>query len=139
MIQQPSRANNYSAVIQIYDSRSGRDNYRIDVTWQGSNIEEQYSSGRVYWQGRVDQTVDIIISGDYVESRDIAGTGLSVSRSDISGYLASRPGSVRVEKRDGRGDVSVIQQPSRNNNYVAIIRIQDSAGGADNYTIDVNW
>lgn len=140
VLQQPNRANNYSAVIQIYDSRGGRDNYRIDVTWAGGgNVEEPYRSGSVQWRGRVDQTVDIIITGDFVDSRDVSGSGMSVTSSRLTGYLAQRPGRVNANKRDGRGQVSVIQQPSRNNNYTAIVRISDTDSGADNYSVDINW
>lgn len=141
VLQQPNRSNNYSAVIQIYDSRGGRDNYRIDVTWtsSGGNVEEPYRAGSVAWRGRVDQTVDIIITGDFVDSRDVSGSGMIVQSSRLTGYLAQRPGRVSASKRSGRGDVSVIQQPSRNNDYVAIIRISDTDSGADNYSVDIRW
>lgn len=142
VIQQPSRANNFAAVIQVYDSRGGRDNYGIEVTWTGGgwgNVEEPYSSGTVQWRGRVDQTVDIIISGDYVDSRDVAGTGMIVTSSRLTGYLAQRPGRVTATRRNGRGQVQVIQQPSRNNDYTAIVRISDTDGGADNYSVDIRW
>jgi hypothetical protein len=141
ILQQPSRANNYSAVIQIYDSRGGRDNYRLDVTWSGGggNVEEPYRTGSVQWRGRVDQTVDIIITGDFVDSRDVSGSGMIVTSSRLVGYLAQRPGRITATRRDGRGDVTVVQQPSRLNDYTAIVRISDTESGADNYSVDIRW
>jgi hypothetical protein len=46
---------------------------------------------------------------------------------------------VFVSKREGRGQVGVIQQPSRWNGYTAVIAINDESGGADNYEIEVAW
>ena len=44
-----------------------------------------------------------------------------------------------VNKRNGRGQVSVIDQPNQSNNYTAIIKIDDDKGGADDYEIEVEW
>lgn len=140
VIQQPSRSNNFTAIIQVYDSGGGADNYRIDFSWTASGpVEEPYSSGSVRWRGRVDQTVQISISGSDVESRDIMMTGLSNVNFTVNGYLAARPGMVSVRKRDGRGTVNVIQQPSELNGYVAVIQIFDAGGGADNYDLEISW
>lgn len=140
VIQQPNRSNSYATTVQIDDPRGGADNYKIEIDWNGSSSgNDQYSPGSVYWRGRVDQTVDVIISGSDVRTENVSGSGVSNVDFRISGYLASRPGSVRVNKRDGRGSATVIQQPSRNNNYTAIVRIFDPSGGADNYQLDISW
>ena len=47
--------------------------------------------------------------------------------------------SIRVEKGDGRGSVYVLQQPSRRNNWTAIIRVDDKKGGRDRYRFTVYW
>lgn len=140
VIQQPNRNNDFTAIVQIYDRSSGADNYRIEISWErGQTVEEPYRSGNVRWRGRVDQKVNIVISGDDVQSQDVAGTGLSGVFFNINGYLAARPGSVRVNKRDGRGTVSVIQQPSWNNDFTAIVQVFDPSGGSDNYDLDISW
>jgi hypothetical protein len=46
VIQQPSSANNYTAIVRIRDPRSGSDNYRLVAYWQG------YSNGDVYRRNR---------------------------------------------------------------------------------------
>lgn len=141
VVQQPSRSNDFTAIIQVSDTRGGSDNYSVEVSWAGAfgGPEEPYRSGSVRWRGRVDQTANIIIYGDDVQWEDTAGTGLWNVSFDMNGSLARRPGSVNVRKRSGRGTVSVLQQPSRNNDYTAIIQVFDPSGGADDYDIEINW
>jgi len=140
IVEQPNRANNYAAVVQIDDSKGGADDYKVQVDWTGSSSgNEPYTPGSVNWRGRVDQTVDIIIAGNDVRTENVSGSGVSNVDFRITGYLASRPGSVRVNKRDGRGSATVIQQPSRNNDYTAIVRVFDPKGGDDDYQLDISW
>ena len=81
----------------------------------------------------------MIVAGTDVASEDMAGTGLSGVDFSINGYLANRPGSVNVRKIRGRGTVRVLEQPSRNNGYTAVIQIFDASGGADNYEVEITW
>ena len=46
---------------------------------------------------------------------------------------------VEVDKKEGRGDVNVIQQPSRQNNWTAIIEIRDKDSGARNHNLEIFW
>ncbi len=139
VVQQPSRANNYTAIVEIADPKRRSDNYNLQINWQASNVQEAYSSGKLTWRGRVDGTVDIRISGDFVEAADNTGGGLRIIESNLEGYLAGRNGSLRVRKRDGRGTVSIVEQPSKHNDYTAVIRIFDPKGGDDEYKIEVTW
>lgn len=139
VIQQPSRLNNFTAIIQIDDPRGGADNYRLDINWTGSGTQEPYQSGTVYWRGRVDNTVNITVSGSDVQSQDLAGTGLSNVSFNMAGYLAYRPGTVTVRKRNGRGTVTVIEQPSIRNDFSAVIQIRDPDRSDDNYEIEISW
>ncbi len=139
VLQQPNRANNFTAIIQVFDTRGGADNYRLSISWQASNTQESYQSGKVVWRGRVDQTANIRISGDFVDSIDISGSGLSNVRYDLEGYLAARRGSVTVRKRDGRGTVSILEQPNRQNDYTATIQVFDPDRGDDEYELEISW
>ena len=139
VIQQPNRVNNYTAIVQIYDGGRGADNYRLEVSWQASNALEAYSSGRLRWRGRVDETVNIRISGDNVENVVLAGRELSNVSQNLDGYLARRRGTVTVKKLRGRGTVTVIEQPSRQNNFVAVIQIYDRRSNDAEYDIEVTW
>lgn len=148
VLQQPARNNNFTTIIQVYDSNSGADNYGVDISWSGNGGgsgggfgggNDAYQRGRVTWRGRVDQAVNVQVNGSNVETTDISGTGLSSVDYNIEGYLAQRPAIVTVRKRSGRGAVSVLEQPSRRNGFTAIIRIFDAGGGMDNYDIEISW
>lgn len=97
------------------------------------------SVGTASWSGRVDAKANIIIRGSTIRSEDVSGTGLQVNYQNINGNLGRRATTVSATRRDGRGDVRVIQQPSRSNDYTAIIQIVDSRNGADNYSVDISW
>lgn len=140
VIQQPNRDNNYTAIVQVSDTKRGAENYRLQINWQANEpLEEPYQSGRVSWRGRVDQTVNIVISGNSVQTRDASGTGVQVNSSNITGYLARRPGTVSVNKRDGRGSVTVLQQPSVENGFVAIVQIFDADRSSGDYEVEISW
>ncbi|MEQ1606019.1 MAG: hypothetical protein ABL999_14240 [Pyrinomonadaceae bacterium] len=141
VIQQPNRSNNFTAIIQVADTKGGSGDYKLDFSWTrtGGNVEEPYRPGSVTWRGRVDQTVNISVAGTSVIADDIAGSGLSGVDFSINGYLANRPGSVNVRKIRGRGTVKVLEQPSWNNGFAAVIQIFDPNGGADNYEIEITW
>ena len=141
VIQQPNRSNGFTAIVQIYDSKGGADNYRVRISWErgGNQPEEPYQSGNVRWSGRVDQTANIAISGSDVQTVNVSGNGVSDVNFNINGALAYRPGTVTVRKRDGRGSVTVLQQPNRDNDYTAVIQVFDPDGGADNYDVEVSW
>jgi hypothetical protein len=44
-----------------------------------------------------------------------------------------------VEKRRGRNEIRVIEQPSRNNNFTLHLQIDDRQGGADRYEARIRW
>ena len=139
VIQQPSRENNYVGIVQVVDTKRGSDDYRLQINWQATEpLEEPYQSGRVSWRGRVDQTANIVISGNTVQTQDASATGVQVSSSNITGSLARRPGTVSVSKR-GRGTVTVLQQPTAENGFVAIVQVFDADRGAGDYEIEITW
>lgn len=139
VIQQPSRENNYVAIVQVVDTNRGSDDYRLQISWQATEpLEEPYQSGRVSWRGRVDQTANIVISGNTVQTQDASATGVQVTGSNITGYLARRPGTVSVSKR-GRGSVTVLQQPTVENGFVAIVQVFDTDRGAGDYEVEITW
>ncbi len=80
-----------------------------------------------------------MISGSLVQTQDASATGVANVTSNISGYLARRPGSVTVNKNKGRGTVNVLQQPNAENDYVAIVQIFDNEKGAGDYEIEITW
>ncbi len=141
VITQPESYNNYTAVIRIRDPRGGADAYAFELDWDRNAVDEGGGGGfaQLTWQGRVDDVVRLEIRGRNVRGYALSGQRLSNERFDFNQPLPNRDVNVNVERRDGRGDVRVIQQPNRFNNYTAIIEIRDTSGGADNYNLDISW
>jgi len=96
-------------------------------------------SGRMTWRGRVDDDVRIRIRGGSADVETLGGTPYYDSQPNFSNSLPNRRVSVRLTKNRGRGDIFIEQQPSRDNDFTAIIRIKDSRGGADTYEFTLDW
>jgi hypothetical protein len=96
--------------------------------------------GRVSWRGTVDNEVQLFISNASVETRTIAGTTFPNGNFNFTSPLPSnRRLTVEVNKIKGRGKVRVIQQPTRDNNFTAVVQINDEGGGAKEYELEIYW
>ena len=103
---------------------------------QGGNYG---GSGQMTWRGRVDDDVRIVIRGGTAEVETIGGSPYYDANSSFSESLPTRRVTVRLQKRRGRGDVFIEQQPSRENGYSAVVRILDKKGGASDYEFELSW
>jgi hypothetical protein len=90
------------------------------------------------WNGRVDREVQLTIRGTNVSSTTLSGQQLN-GRFRLATPLPRQEGTVRVETSGGRGEVSVVQQPSSSNGYTAIIKLSDRSRGADRYRVTTYW
>ena len=92
------------------------------------------------WTGRVDDVVELRITGRRVDAITRSGQPVRDVSSNLRGSgLPSRQVTVRTETQVGRGSVNVVQQPAAWNNYTAIVRITDSRGGASPYDVNIYW
>ena len=147
VVQQPNRSNNYTAIVEIYDSKGSDDYYRFDVSWSGGgggnfpiDPNPDFSRGaEMTWQGRVDERVRVTVRGRLATAYAVRGQYPRDVRYDFRQSLPRDNVRVSVRKRDGRGSVNVITQPSRSNGYAAVIEIYDSRGGDDFYSFELNW
>ncbi|QQS40099.1 MAG: hypothetical protein IPM63_12085 [Acidobacteriota bacterium] len=140
VIQQPNALNGYSAVIEIRDTRGGSDQYSFDVFWDNfGGGRPPIGSGQMNWQGNVDDTVQITIKGRVATARAISGRFPTSVVANFQDDLPRRPVNVTVRTIEGRGEVRVIQQPSRQNGFAAVIEIRDSRGGSDRYSFEASW
>lgn len=156
-LDSPSSARQDGGRIQIYNSNGeanqrfrlrlinesnyggndrGRDRDRND---RDRDTGQSGGAGRLTWRGRVDDVIMLEIRDRTVRDRVVSGRAAEAVRFDFGASLPSRDVSVLVDKRQGRGEVRVVEQPSRRNNYTAVIQIRDSSGGADDYEIEVRW
>ena len=122
---------------------SGYGNDRDDNTNNGGgpigNRPERRVIGRVSWRGTVDDEVQLTIRDSDVETRTVSGSEFRNENFNFTSPLPNRNVTVEVDKKKGRGNVRVLQQPSRSNNYTAVIQIQDKKGGNDTYELDISW
>lgn len=96
--------------------------------------------GRVYWRGTVDDRVRIRIQGKGLFVETISGRAYPEGTYSFTAPMpADRNVLIGVNKRGGRGDVVIVQQPSSANNYVGIIEVRDTSGGARDYDLDIYW
>jgi hypothetical protein len=116
------------------------DRSRNDGIYGRSGNDQSYSGpGTMTWRGRVDDYVELNIQGNRVRSRERQGSQTLNEQVSFSNPLPRANVTVSVRKRNGRGRVSVVQQPNQSNNYTAIVKIDDDKGGADDYEIEMEW
>lgn len=129
---------------------NGRDNYptrpgqgRDDDRggWGNNGRNNDYDRDVVRWSGDVDDALEIRIQGNRIDYRTLSGKALRNVRADFSrnGGLPRRDVQVAVTDLNGRGSVSVVQQPSSYNNYTAVIRVYDPRSGYGGYNFDISW
>ena len=103
--------------------------------------DEHGGSGQLRWSGVVDDVVEIRIQGRHVE--EVTRSGARVREVQTAASGAPLPARtelpVRVDVRQGRGRVEVVEQPSARNDHRAILRVIDPRGGADRYDFVVSW
>jgi len=106
----------------------------------GDNNSQNGGAGSLSWSGRVDDVVEIQISGRRVDAITRSGVRVSDVNANVrGGGLPNRNVNLRLDQRSGRGSIAVVQQPSSWNGYTAIIRINDSRSGAAYYDFSAYW
>jgi hypothetical protein len=96
-------------------------------------------SGRMTWRGRVDDDVRIRIRGGSADVETLGGTAYNDGQPNFENSLPNRRVTVRLTEKRGRGEIVIEQQPSRENDYTAVIRIRDPKGGASEYAFQLSW
>ncbi len=96
------------------------------------------TSGKCTIEVRVDITAEVDIYGDSGRLRTLAGQPATWTRFDCTGPLPYNMTDFRFRGVDGRGSVRLVQDP-RNNNSMAVIRIDDPKSGSEGYTFDIEW
>ncbi|MGI8787519.1 MAG: hypothetical protein ACR2HG_07155 [Pyrinomonadaceae bacterium] len=104
----------------------------------GGNNGGGQRTGKAFWRGMVDSEVHLIIQNRNIETQTISGAPYDNPTFSFTSPLPTRNVTVDVVKKSGRGTVRVVEQPSRNNNYTAVIQILDEGGGAKEYELDIN-
>ncbi|HEX7335426.1 MAG TPA: hypothetical protein VF290_28290 [Pyrinomonadaceae bacterium] len=105
----------------------------------GGQYPDTGRSGRMTWRGRVDDDVRIRIRGGTADVETLGGTPYYDAQPNFENSLPNRRVTVRLTDKRGRGEILIEQQPSRENDFTAVIRIRDTRGGASEYSFTLEW
>lgn len=97
------------------------------------------ANGRVFWRGKVDIETQLFIRANQLETRVVSGPNWGGESFSFTSPLPSRRTEVGVNMKKGRGNVRVIQQPNRDNDFTAVVQILDPQGGARDYELEIFW
>jgi len=93
----------------------------------------------VTWTGKVDHDIKLVIYGSRLDFYNLSGKSYGPGRYNFTGSGLPRDVNVRVERVNGRKDVTITEQPSRYNKQSAVIRITDSRGGDKDTEVVISW
>src|SRR4051812_5794312 len=91
------------------------------------------------WTGRVDQEIQLTMSGRNLSVSNIGPREPGQRSATILGSVPREEGNVTVTTANGRGTVEVIQQPTATNGFLTTIRIRDPLPGAADYQVTAAW
>ena len=106
--------------------------------------EDGYDSsarqGRCDIRLQVDEAVEVLLHRDRIYWRVQRGRVPEDRGSAMTQPLpAGTFKSFRLEQKDGRGEIRLVEAPSADNGYTAVLRFQDSRGGTDRYHARLTW
>lgn len=152
VIQQPNARNDYTTIVRVKDGQGGAGQYRFAVYFDP--VDDGRGSGRwdtvgggVYsgasvmrWSGSVDGDLRISLRRGQLDYQVVSGERpRNVNSRMVTSQSPRRDGQLSVSMRQGRGSVTVLQQPSAYNNYTAVLRVVDYQGGFGYYDFDLVW
>jgi hypothetical protein len=144
IIDQPRLDNGYTAAISIEDRQPGTGFYSIALYWDASNrfFEGAHSPGRsdqLVWTGKVDDEALISCRGKTCESKVIQGAPVANESFKFSKPLPNKDVEVSLEGALGRGQIRLVEQPRRANDYTARVSIHDPQSGSGEYSFTLSW
>lgn len=100
----------------------------------------QESAGKVFWRGIVDDKVHLVIRSDKLEQRNISGKPQPDGLFSFTSPLPAQAVTVSIPRVEGRSKkVTVVQQPTAENDFTAIIEVHDDNGGSRDYLLEIAW
>ncbi len=98
------------------------------------------ASGTVAWSGLVDGADEVLFAGAAATVRHLAGSPAREVRASFSAPLPLEPVAVRLLSTDGRGPITIVQQPAAENGFTTIVRVDDrQRGGTGRYQFTLRW
>ncbi|MDI1241710.1 MAG: hypothetical protein PSX80_07290 [bacterium] len=104
------------------------------------HAQAESTSGKVFWRGSVDNKVHLTIKGDTLEQKAIEGTEKAPGKFSFTAPLPDQAVIVKVLRKEGRSKkIKVIQQPTADNDFTAVVEIHDDGGGSRDYVLEIFW
>ena len=94
-------------------------------------------SGKCTIEVVVDGAAEVDIMGDNATLRNLSGQPPQWRRFECTSRMPNDPAGFRFQGIDGRGRVNLVSNPR--NGGPAVVRIEDTEGGAEGYTFDIMW
>jgi hypothetical protein len=102
--------------------------------------QAQDASGKVFWRGNVDDKLHLVIRGTSLEHRTVSGQVQPDGMFSFTTPLPQQAVTVSVPRFEGRSKkITVVQQPSAENQFTAIVEIVDEGAGARDYFLEIAW
>jgi len=159
VIQLPRPANDYTAIIRIRPAGGTPTQFHIAGYWQGvaaGEVGPMYEAPRaapamvereptrvadrtaLIWSGDVDSELEIIIRPGGISYNVIRGREPRAVQAGLreSPWPAAQ---LFVNQIQGRGEASIIEQPSAANGYTARFRVRDPQPGFGHYVFMAIW
>lgn len=100
----------------------------------------QSHSSQVTWSGDVDDAATVDFQGGRSWIDNATDKGVKNTSVVFHGTLPSTAlTTVTLTKIAGRGQVELVQQPTKEDNYTAAVRVLDPEPGADHYQFVLKW
>lgn len=93
----------------------------------------------IEWSGTVDDVILIRIRNRNAQTKTISGRTYNDDDVIFDGRAPRQNANASVVKKNGRGQVLILQQPNRRNNYTTFVQIVDKKGGPDRYRFVLSW
>ena len=109
-------------------------------SYRSKDYNTKSKEGTLNLRLHVDGSVKIYVQGERIRYEVESGRPLREDGSDFSQPLPDvQLKSFNVKKKDGRGEVQVLEQPNKSNQYRACLQINDPKGGEDRYWVEIKW
>jgi hypothetical protein len=89
---------------------------------------------------RIEGEAEITVRRDQVDVRMFSGKDARDDGSTCTAPLPTRDiRNFTFDVKEGRGDVHILAEPSVRNEFAAVVRIRDAAGGSGRYHFQLRW
>jgi len=89
---------------------------------------------------QVDNQVEVAVRGDLVSIKTLAGRDARDDGSECNAPLPNRDiQGFNFQVIDSRGEIRLLAEPSRRNDWAAIVAIRDGGGGEGRYHFRLTW